>query len=402
MARTVKLPEWRHTRVRVVTILAALVVAAIGLAPFTVFSPVSAIRGADGEGRAAARASGPPPALTPTIVSLSFDDALVGQYAVRGLLYAHHLHATFYVNSHNVDISKLGVMTWSQIHDLAADGNDIGGHTLTHVSLTDPNTTFDSKWHEACDDRARLQAQGFDPVSFAYPYGDDDATAEKIVRGCGYQSGRTSGSLLPDRAPYAEAVPPHDPFGIWVLGTTDDGPITRAALQAGVEAAYANGGGWLPLVFHDVCDPDAPSYSTCMSGYRPVDLNVLEGFLAWLVKQSPRGVEVKDVADVMGTGGARPVVSVTDPGEGATVAGGRWAISGTDSWPSGDVTVSIYRGRYSIGSPVLVLPAKNNGGSWSVVPSTPLAHGTYTVQASQKIGRLTGFSAPVTIRKGGR
>ncbi len=399
MARTVNYPEWGRRRVLVASVLAAVIVALIGLAPFTVFS---AIRGADGQGRAAARASGPPAALTPTIVSLSFDDGLVGQYAVRGLLYAHHLHGTFFINSQNVDTNKLGVMTWSQIHDLAADGNDIGGHTLTHVSLTDPSTSFDSKWHQTCDDRARLQAQGFDPVSFAYPFGAYDAEAEKIVRSCGYQSGRTSGSLLPDRAPYAETVPPHDPFGIWVLGTTDDGPITRATLQTGVEAVYANGGGWLPLVFHAICDPDMPDFSKCMRGYRPVDLNVLDGFLAWLVKQSPRGVEVKDVADVMGKGGARPVLSVTDPGEGATVAGGRTAISGTDSWASGDVTVSIYRGRYSTGRPVLVLHTPNDGGSWSVAPSTPLARGAYTVQASQKIGRLTGFSAPVTFRKGGR
>jgi peptidoglycan/xylan/chitin deacetylase (PgdA/CDA1 family) len=370
----------------------ALVVTAMGLAALAGCSPVSAIRGSDGQGRADARPSGPPAALTPTIVSLTFDDGLVSQYALRGLLYAHHLHATFFINSHNVDIEKLGVMTWSQIHDLAADGHEIGGHTLTHVSLTDPRTTFDSKWRQTCEDRARLQAQGFDPVSFAYPFGDDDAAAEKIVRGCGYQSGRTSGALLPSRGPFAETVPPRDPFGISVLGTTDDGPITRASLQTGVEAAYANGGGWLPLVFHGVCDPDAPGYSTCMHGYRPVDLEVLNGFVAWLVRQSPRGVEVKDVADVVGAGGVRPLLAVTGPGEGAGTS-----ITGTDSWPSGQVTVSVYRGRYSTGHPDLVLRTSNDGGTWRVPASGRLPRGTYTVQASQKIGTVTGFSVPVTF-----
>jgi len=107
VARTVKYPEWAQTRVRVIAALAALVVAAIALAPFRGFSPVSSIRGADHPGRAAARASGPPAALTPTVVLFSLDDAPVTQYAVRGLLYAQYLHATFYVISRNVDISML-------------------------------------------------------------------------------------------------------------------------------------------------------------------------------------------------------------------------------------------------------------------------------------------------------
>ena len=73
-------------------------------------------------------------------------------------------------------------MIWAQICDLTADGKDIGGHTLTHVRLTDPNTSFDSKW-QTCDDRARLQAQGFDAVDFAYPFGSDCTGTYRIREG---------------------------------------------------------------------------------------------------------------------------------------------------------------------------------------------------------------------------
>ena len=115
-------------------------------------------------------------------------------------------------------------MTWAQIGSLAADGNDIGGHTRTHVNLASTSTTYDSKWHEVCDDRARLFAQGFNPVSFAYPEGVFNSAAEGIAKGCGYQSARTAGALSAAGPRYSESFTPTDPFAFQALGTTYNGP----------------------------------------------------------------------------------------------------------------------------------------------------------------------------------
>ena len=39
-------------------------------------------------------------------------------------------------------------------------------------------------------------------------------------------------------------------------------------MEDSVNAVVAHGGGWLPMVFHQVCYPGADDYSTCMNGYR--------------------------------------------------------------------------------------------------------------------------------------
>src|SRR5437867_1666470 len=75
----------------------------------------------------------PAHAVAQTIVTIQFDDGVADQYTARSLLAAHQMHATFYVNSGLIGDSAH--MTWAQLHDLYADGNEIGGHTLTHANL---------------------------------------------------------------------------------------------------------------------------------------------------------------------------------------------------------------------------------------------------------------------------
>ena len=99
------------------------------------------------------------------------------------------MKGTFYINSGAVDGQEEGSMTWTQIQAMRADGNDIGGHTLNHVDISTADTSFDYRWHQTCDDRARLQAQGFSPSAFAYPFAAFNAQATSIVQGCGYQIG---------------------------------------------------------------------------------------------------------------------------------------------------------------------------------------------------------------------
>src|SRR4051812_23235099 len=75
------------------------------------------------------------PARAATVVSLTFDDGQATQYGIKGTLASHGVHGTFFLNSPNVGTTSF-YMTWTQIGALAADGNEIGGHTLTHADLT--------------------------------------------------------------------------------------------------------------------------------------------------------------------------------------------------------------------------------------------------------------------------
>ncbi|MEO5710597.1 MAG: polysaccharide deacetylase family protein [Nocardioidaceae bacterium] len=343
--------------------------------------------------------AGPPAAPRPTTVSLTFDDGLASQYAVRGILSSHGDHGTFYINSGAVDAGEPGAMSWAQIHDLRGGGNDIAGHTRDHIDVTSYGT-YDQRWHQVCDDRARLVEQGFSPAAFAYPFAAFNATAEEIVRGCGYQSGRSGGSLSAAGPHYAETMPPKDPFAIWTLGTTYNGPITLQVLQDAVTAAMAHGGGWLPTLFHEICYPGNPSFNSCMAGYRPVSSAVFDAFLGWLDTQQANGVSVRTITDVMSGGATPPVVKVTSPATGSTVTAVRPVLNGTTSSSGGDVTVSLYSGTYSTGTPLATLTAGVTSGAWSAQTSADLAAGVYTARASQQSNGVVGTSTPVSFTVG--
>src|SRR6185503_1054087 len=151
-----------------------------------------------------------------TVVSLTFDDGIATQQTVAApLLAAHGMHGTFYINSQTVG-SKPYFMNWSQVDSLAAQGNEIGGHTLTHVRL--PDQTDAEQRRQICDDAANLRARGYTVTSFAYPYGaGSTSTATRTaLTDCGYLSARKVGELRSDTTcglacPAAELLPPTDP-----------------------------------------------------------------------------------------------------------------------------------------------------------------------------------------------
>lgn len=116
----------------------------------------------------------PPPGPTPTsgpsvvYVTIGFDDGYADQYTARAILAAHNMHATFYVNSGVIGDSVH--LTWVGLADLYADGNEIGGHGLTHANLKNLKGT--ALRQEVCGDRINLFNHSFQPVSFAYPFGN--------------------------------------------------------------------------------------------------------------------------------------------------------------------------------------------------------------------------------------
>jgi peptidoglycan/xylan/chitin deacetylase (PgdA/CDA1 family) len=72
-------------------------------------------------------------AAVQTVVTVEFDDGNTDQYQALAILNAHAMHATFYVNTGFIGDSTH--LSWSQLQDLFAAGNEIAGHTLTHANL---------------------------------------------------------------------------------------------------------------------------------------------------------------------------------------------------------------------------------------------------------------------------
>jgi peptidoglycan/xylan/chitin deacetylase (PgdA/CDA1 family) len=229
-----------------------------------------------------------------TTVSVQFDDGR-GQTAVRAILARHHIHATFFVNTGYVGTPDY--FTWAQLRALAADGNEIAGHTLTHRDLA--TLSHSEQMREICGDRDALVDHGFKPVDFAYPFGSYTPAVERAVQECGYSFGRAAWGLWgsgceeePATCPYA-VDPAHlaDPWAI----PTADAPIDLTYVENQrqvVRNAIAHGGGWVQFFFHRICPDDCDEYS-----WTPASL---DAFLSWLDQQRTAGaIDVRTMREVL-------------------------------------------------------------------------------------------------------
>lgn len=233
-----------------------------------------------------------------TVVSLTFDDGAATQLIARDQLAAHGMRGTFFINSGKVGSDPYYDMTWTDVASVAAAGDEIGGHTLDHKDLT--SLKAGEQRSQVCDDRSNLQGHGFDPVSFAYPYGAFNAAVEEIVAECGYASARTVGGLSHSGCGDcvdAESIPPLRAFAVRSNPAADPGggPMSVSELQGYVTQAESAGGGWVPLTFHDICSP-CPAAATDDS----ISPAHLAQFLDWLAARAPGGTVVKTVRSVMG------------------------------------------------------------------------------------------------------
>ncbi|WP_168220706.1 polysaccharide deacetylase family protein [Streptomyces sp. RFCAC02] len=233
-------------------------------------------------------------ASAPTVVSLTFDDGYTTHWTEAApMLERHGLRATFYVNTARIDRS--GRLTTDEVRQLADAGHEIGGHTLDHARLTD--VTADERRRQVCDDRDTLRGLGLPATTFAAPFGASDADTMREIASCGYTAARDVGGLVDcDGCPPAETLPPRDAYAIRTPSSVGEG-TTVAGLKAMVRGAET-AGGWLPLVFHHICDPCEGN-----AGTKAIAPRDLERFLAWLAAREGRGTVVATVADALARGG---------------------------------------------------------------------------------------------------
>jgi len=236
-----------------------------------------------------------------TVVSLTFDDG-INQLPVRDMLFSHGMKATFYVNSNLIGQGG-GYLTKADLDALVADGNEIGGHTINHVDLA---TLSDTQQRTAiCDDMRTLNNWYPGQIhSFAYPYASSGPTTQSILAaGCtgvgAYTNARTVGGLRSGNecigCPTAESIPPGNPYYI----STPESILSNTSLdqlKTLVTQAENGGGGWVPLVFHQVC-------SNC-DLYSISEAN-LDAFLTWLQARNSNNTVVRTINEVI-TGDVPP------------------------------------------------------------------------------------------------
>jgi hypothetical protein len=230
-------------------------------------------------------------------VTLGFDDNTVDQFAVSSLLRSLGLRAVFYVNSGRLDVGD-PYMTAAQVRILQARGNEIGGHTVFHLHLSEQDAAEQQR--QICADRSRLLSLGLRVSTLAYPFGDLDVASPGAAQKCGYTSARTSGGVSCLDCDVAEPVPPADLFRMRSVSGVNR-TTTAEQLMVAVRRAQAVGG-WLQLVFHHLCTA-APCVSNGIQAHQ------FEAFVRWLDSQRRAGaLAVSTVRDVLG-GEVKPAVS---------------------------------------------------------------------------------------------
>lgn len=243
-------------------------------------------------------------AATNTVVSLTFDDGNADQLNALPVLKSHGMTGTFYTVSGWVGAS--GYQSVNDLKNIAAAGNEIGGHTVLHPDL--PVLDPAEAQREICNDRKNLLGWGFQVSSLAYPYGDTSAAVESAAAACGYNSARQLGDIwdplgdCPSGCDFAETIPPDDAYytrAPMMVDMTASPPWTLATLQQQVQAAEQHSGGWVQLIFHHVCA------SGCELNITPT---VLGQFLDWLKPRSAQGTVVKNVNKVV-TGPVKAAVN---------------------------------------------------------------------------------------------
>lgn len=233
----------------------------------------------------------PTKAASPMIVALTFDDGTEDHFSiVKPIFAAHGLHGTFFINSGLLGTD--GYMTWDQVLALAADGNEIGGHGLTHERLG----SYQQARFEACQDRVNMFNHGLQPVSFAFPFGQSSAEAEQAVEDCGYNSARLgSGIGRKCGGNCSEPIPPPNLYGYRSISVLNGwGLSTLQQVVVNAEVKDPGRAGFLEIPLHRVG-----------SGRKSFSSSDLSAFLGWL---NARGTPVQTISQIIGGAVQLPVL----------------------------------------------------------------------------------------------
>jgi hypothetical protein len=285
------------------------------------------------------------------VVTLTFDDGTADQMTVLSILQAQGLKGTFFINSGTIGLP--GYLTLGNLQSIAAAGNEIGGHTVTHPDLA--TLPADEVARQICDDRAQLTLWGFPMRDFAYPFASTTNAVEAAVQACGYNSARMLGDIQSQvgctGCGFAETIPPADPYYTKALDEFDPS-WTLQNLENAVTNAERRGG-WLQFTFHTICGT-----GSCDS--LAISPTLLTQFTSWLAARTSRGTVVKTVADVIG-GTVKPVV--TGPVANPPVTGSSSVTNAGLETTAAGLPSCWWNATYGTNSPAFSLVSPGHTGS---------------------------------------
>ena len=324
-----------------------------------------------------------------TIVSFSFDDGLSSAPVAGSVLAAHGVKGTFYIITG--DVGSSGFVTWESVKTLFSEGQEIGAHTVTHPDL--PSLTPAEQEQQICGSREALEAQGYHPLTFAYPHGDFNTESLRIVQKCGFTSARLFGTYQGGTGPSKElgstSVYP-EPFSIpnpYEL-STQGSPETPVKLEE-LEDDYEWGvGGWVIIAVHGVCpSTETPNKSECEGLYGPISQTILEEYLTWL-KQKPE-TAFRTIGQVVNDK-TPPVTTISCNG---AACGSPYPSSVTVTLSAADAESAVASTHYTTTGAEPTTSSPEYTGSFQVSATSTVKYRSWDVRGNEE----TAHSQTITI-----
>lgn len=229
--------------------------------------------------------------VTPVKVVLSLDDGWNTHLQAAQDLTDLGAKGVFYINSQRLDKNQR--LTTAQLHTIANQGHEIGGHTILHKKLSTQN--YAQQKEAICNDRNNLLTLGFNVTTFAFPYGADTPESFELLGLCGFNGARDSGGIRTNtsctKCPKSDNIPPANPQQIRsvsyrsVMGV---GGLKWYVQQADSDPKYYNG--VLVFIFHEYGDFPNKVASILPSEFKE--------FVGWLNNNS---IPIVTTHSIMGT-----------------------------------------------------------------------------------------------------
>ncbi len=233
--------------------------------------------------------------------SFTFDDGLISQYQyVRPIMNSFGFNATYYVITSVVTDNPPIIYrydTWPHFQELAAEGNEIGAHTVTHNDLSqmpvgDENTPGTIAY-ELYQSKKKIEEKipGQKCITAAYPFCTYNDSVRMVAQRY-FQAGRSCGSYTNSPNIYG--------MDWYSLGSSDirfDQPRTNLSDDQDEFNSYVNilqnqlipGGKWTVFLAHEVLPFSDIASGAANAYYYPVSTEWLTQLCQWIKQRSDDG-----------------------------------------------------------------------------------------------------------------
>jgi peptidoglycan/xylan/chitin deacetylase (PgdA/CDA1 family) len=243
--------------------------------------------------------------------SFTFDDSFISHYTtVRPILNQYGFKGTFYLISGYITETLPGIWrygTWEMFREMAAEGHEMGSHTVTHPDLNEllegDIYTEKTLHYELYNSKIQIRQNipGAEVITLAYPFTHHNSLVDQITN-MYYEAGRAGGAV-----PNNSSLTGTERMSVTSKSENFNTPRTSTAddedewqdFKTYLEKTVAKNG-WGTLMAHEVYPFSEIPYAVEIGAYYPMSSEWLTKLCDYLKEKSDSGsIWVETAANVL-------------------------------------------------------------------------------------------------------